>query len=88
MNLSVWKFPLAVTDEQVIVVPDGATPLHVDVQDRVLCIWVLVSPYEAPAEQTIRIYGTGHKVDSDLSQFHVGTVLIGLLVWHVFWEAK
>lgn len=87
---TIWKYPLEITDEQFIDVPLGSEPLSVQVQNDQLCIWVLVTNHNRPTkEQPIRIYGTGHPVES-LHRDYVGTVqtMGGALVWHVFWTTR
>lgn len=89
MSLSIWKFPLRLTDVQDVEVPAGAETLHVDEQHGNLCLWALVNPHpEVPKRKlTILIVGTGHPAPSPLSvDKYVGTVLTsgGDLVWHVF----
>lgn len=86
----IWKYPLEITDEQFIDVPLGSEPLSVQIQNDQLCIWVGVPNDGRPTkEQPIRIYGTGHPVDSLLKDY-VGSVQQagGALVWHVFWSSR
>lgn len=86
MRQTIWKFPLDITDEQVIFVPEGAAPLHVGAQDGVLCLWILVDTTARFDEQTIRIYGTGNPIGSEgRNECHVGSTQMGPYVWHVFW---
>jgi len=82
--MTIWKYPLDITDEQVIFVPADATPLHVGVQDEVLYVWLLLDTTDRFTEQTVRIYGTGNPVNGS-DEFHVGSVQMGSFVWHVFW---
>jgi hypothetical protein len=84
---AIWKYPLLITDEQVLTVPSGATPLAVGEQYGTLCLWALVDPRNKPVAQTVRIYGTGHPIEHDdgSEESYVGTVQMGPLVWHCFW---
>lgn len=86
MNITIWKYPIRVTDEQYLIIPRGATPVHLAEQDGTLCIWALVDPTKVPHEYTVRVYGTGHPIDEKLEQVHIGSVLKGPFVWHVFWQ--
>lgn len=88
MNISIWKFPLFLRDEQIIRLPKYSVALYVAEQNDTLCLWALVDPAEETADYTVRIYGTGHRIDGDLPQSHIGTVQQGPAVWHVFWEAS
>jgi hypothetical protein len=94
---TIWKFPLEITDEQVIQLPAGAelltvTALWVPVPVKGVpgerpCLWALVDDECEPTPREIRIYGTGHAIKVDLSKYkYVGTfqVLNGSFVGHVF----
>lgn len=83
----IWKYPIQVTDAQIIMMPKGAEILSANNQGGNLCIWAKVSqqagvPLEA---RKIRIYGTGHPHDIISGRF-INTVLIAFYVWHVFEE--
>lgn len=82
--MTIWKFPLQITDVQTIEVPTAGKLLSVQVQHQVPCIWALVDPKQPKELRKIRIYGTGHPIDQ-LGQF-IGTfqVQAGALVFHVF----
>lgn len=84
----IFKYPLAITDSQSLLLPIGAKFLSVQFQGELLCLWALVDPEERNYQQTIRIIGTGHPItDSEYLQF-IGTVqqFDGQLVWHIFSE--
>ena len=83
---AVHKYPLTLTDTQVIEFPLGAQILSVQEQHGTLTMWVLndlqpigMVPYR------IRIHGTGHTITEYPGEY-VGTVQQhdGNLVWHVF----
>lgn len=86
MSLTIWKFPIPVTDDIEIEMPAGAEVLHVAEQAGQVCLWALVRP-DAPVERRrFRLAGTGHAVTTDVRRRHVGTVLLhdGALVFHLF----
>lgn len=85
MSTRIWKYELAVTDEQTVEMPRGAKVLSVANQGGNLCLWAEVDPHERVTVRTFLVVGTGHKItlDADLREF-IGTVLICPLVWHVF----
>ena len=85
-RMTIYKYLLMITDEQLLTVPEGAAVLHVGEQDGELCVWCLIDPKAPNVQKMVRIYGTGNPYDGDLEQFHVGSVQIGPFVWHVFWE--
>ncbi len=84
----IFKYPLAVTDEQAVFLPQGTKPLSVQTQHEEPQLWVLVDPEEPVLiRHTVRIFGTGHPVDIDLEQYDfMGTFQMsrGNLVFHVF----
>ena len=88
MAWTIWKFPLEVTDEQVIEVPQGAALLSCQVQSGTPCLWALVDDSAPRVKRRIRIHGTGHPVAgvdhlSFVDTFHLHG---GQLVFHVFEE--
>ena len=87
MRKTIYKYPLELKDEQVILLPTGADILTVQAQMDHPCIWAMVNP-TAPNDMalTIRIFGTGHPIqDSDRLEY-IGTFQIydGRLVFHAF----
>jgi hypothetical protein len=88
MNGSVWKYPLAVTDEDdfKIEMKKGAQILHLDTQQGMPCLWALVDP-NAPVEgRYFHIAGTGHPIEGYEFMKHIGSFMLygGSLVFHVF----
>lgn len=80
----VWKFTLEITDEQEVVMPEGAELLHVADQYGKLALWARVIPTgQRDVARSFLIRGTGHPI---WTQPYVGTVVTagGSLVWHVF----
>jgi hypothetical protein len=87
--LTIYKYPLAIRDEQDVIAPVGARWLSVDEQFGQLCAWALVDP-EAPVRpHRFYVVGTGNPADHVLGKAHLGTVLqLGDgFVWHVFTAA-
>jgi hypothetical protein len=90
MSAVIWKYPLQITDVQVISVPEGSIPLTAQIQDGTLCIWVKVEDPDAhKVLQTIHVYGTGNPLPEPKWRVYVGSVqekIRGLsAVWHVYW---
>lgn len=83
----IYKYPLEIQDEQVVLLPTGAEILTVQsILDKAY-LYAMVNP-TAPNDMavTIHMFGTGHPVqDSDLLKY-IGTFQIygGHLVLHVF----
>jgi hypothetical protein len=84
--MTIWKFPLTTTDEQVVQMPRNAVILSAQVQGQDICLWAMVNP-ESPKEgRHIRIVGTGHPFPEGRYCKFIGTVQLegGSLVFHVF----
>jgi hypothetical protein len=83
--MTIWKYQLKMTDEQIVEMPSDGYPLCVQVQGGVPCLWAMVNPLSAPAPKTIEIFGTGHTMPRS-NRIYVGTFQTngGRLVWHVF----
>lgn len=82
---TIWKFPLAITDRQNVMMPAGAEILSAQMQDDRLCLWALVNP-EAPKQpREIEVLGTGQPITkADRRYISTTQMLGGRLVWHVF----
>lgn len=87
----IWKFPLAITDEQEIDMPDGAIILAVQTQwggpeqGARAFLWALCTPDAPNRTRKIRIAGTGHPIDEpDLHYINTIQFDGGALVFHVF----
>jgi hypothetical protein len=83
---TIYKYPLATTDFQVIDLPEGAQILSVNIQYEKICLWAIIDTEKPVAGRRIRIIGTGNDAgDVEMGQ-HIGSVLAygGTFVWHVF----
>lgn len=85
-EMVIWKYELQITDYQDIHVPEGARLLSIHNQHDVLCIWVYCDPERKTETWTFQIFGTGQTIDphEGYGMAFVGTVVMGLFVWHVF----
>lgn len=81
MNKRVLKWPLKMTDLPQEI---GSGPIAlVDIQNQQVVVWT-VEPSEGhdlPVRSVV-IVGTGHTVSD--AAVHLGSVQIGMYVWHVF----
>ena len=86
---AIWKYPLKITDEQTIKMPQNALPLCVQIQDGKVCLWVRLTPGLEPHPYHIWIIGTGNPMPSGIELSYIGTItdMVGL-VWHVFWQEE
>ena len=82
----VWKYPA----EPKLSVPVGGKPVLVAIQDEKLHIWFeFYFPDHNPLafiDVEIEIYGTGHVVPE--AREHIGSVIDGPFVWHVYMVQK
>jgi hypothetical protein len=79
---TIWKYALAITDEQTVTMPQDAEYLHVGMQNNVLYLWARVDPASPVEHVPIRVAGTGHPVEGEWD--HLGTVHDRQFIWHVF----
>lgn len=82
----VYKFPLEISDEQKVLMPDGSKVLTVQVQKGKPCLWAECNPDKEPVLRTFLIRGTGHPIDDDIKKEYIGTIQIleSQIVYHVF----
>ncbi len=81
---TIWKFPLEVTDEQTVQIPNGAQLLSVQTQHATPCLWALVDPEAEPKPCIIQTYGTGHPIGEVGTYLSTYQISGGTLVFHVF----
>ena len=82
----IYKYPIEITDNQIVEMPVGAKILTVQIQNGVPCIWAMVDPEAEKEKVHIRVHGTGHNVpDSDRLEY-INSIQMrgGVLVFHVF----
>ena len=83
--LSVWKFPLALKDEQSVRMPTGSEILTVQVQQGAIYLWALVAPKAPLVARTFMIFGTGDDISEEGPRLaYIGTVQQGAFMVHVF----
>lgn len=83
---TIYKYPLAISDGQAVLMPVSAEILSVQFQGEDLCIWALVDSSEKKHARIIRIIGKGNPFPIGESLRFIGAVqhYNGRLVWHVF----
>lgn len=85
MTTRIFKYPLAITREQTLQIPQRAKILCVQLQGDIgLSLWAQVDDAEPVEAREIRVYGTGHEIAAPGTLAYVGTVLQGPYVWHVY----
>lgn len=80
----IWKFPLALAGTQMVVMPKGATVVHVAEQFGKPCIWAIVDERAEREERTFIILGTGTSFDANQLS-HLGSFMLdgGEFVGHL-----
>lgn len=84
---TIYKYPLAVTDEQIVDLPGQAVPLSVQVQHGTPCLWAMVDTDLRSEKLIVRTFGSVHPLPSWAGEY-AGTYQLdgGALVFHVFFE--
>ena len=83
--MRIWKWEIAVTDRQEVMMPAGAKLLDVQMQNSQCCIWALCDEKAPKVARKIAIYGTGNPMP-DAPGEHIATFQMegGALVFHAF----
>lgn len=85
---TIYKYPLRITDDQSIKMPEGAKILTAQMQGETLCLWAEVNPALPLERRFFEIIGTGNPLPSGMgaSRTYINTVQShgGQLVWHVY----
>lgn len=83
MKRTIYKYRLAVIDDQKVEMPQGARILTAQMQHGTLCVWAFVNPELPTQTRYIRVIGTGQPVP-DESLLYIATAQDGSLAWHIF----
>lgn len=84
---TVYKYELAVTEEQICVMPIGAKILSIQTQNEQICLWALVDTEQKEFEaRGIVIKGTGYNLSEyeHLEYIGTGQMAEGNFVYHCF----
>jgi acetyl esterase/lipase len=85
MKKTIWKFPLEITDSQIIIVPACAEILTIQIQKGIPTLWCMVDPTEQKTDKLIIIcHGTGHIFPDPDELLYISTVQQESFVWHFF----
>lgn len=87
----IWKFPLKIEAEQIVVIDRSAKILRMGVQGDYPCFWAQVNSMAPRAKRKVLMTGTGITFPDEFGpqpfcREHIGTVQVGAYVWHYFWE--
>lgn len=86
----VWKYDLP-TKDHTLLLPEFAEVIHVDMQNDIPRIWVLIDdPHRTRKPRRFKTYETGKEFPPDRNRKYIGTFFSTStgrdLVWHVFEE--
>ncbi len=80
---TIFKYQLALTDEQTISLPVDAKILSIQEQGEYIFAWVSLDTDQPKWGRKIYIAGTGNSFDCE-SLRHITTLQMGDMVWHFF----
>lgn len=84
-RMTIYQFPLEVTDRQTVTVPGIWKPLCVQLQHGRPCIWAEVDPTDSNVINGVIMVGTGQPSLPMPAGFrYLGTVQVQVFVWHVY----
>ena len=82
---TIYKYPIEITDEQTITMPECAEIIHVGLDPQgTPCIWAEVITERSLRPYDVIVAGTGHPLPAGARNNHVGSFVQGSFVWHVF----
>jgi hypothetical protein len=82
--ITIWKYPLTITDDQIVTMPEKSQILSVGLQNDAICLWALVNTNNDPTERHIYMFETGQPLEYiSLLQF-AGTLILHNIVLHVY----
>lgn len=77
---TIYKYVLTGRHTTKLELPKGATVVKFDVQESNFCIWAMVDTDSPSEERYFSVVGTGWEIEDGM--VYVGTVQVGLFVWH------
>lgn len=88
--ITIWKYRLKVIDKQAVPLPEGSRPLHVGTDPAGdVCLWCEVNNIAEKYLEIVYCRGTGQDCDNmPPNAKYIGTVCIGLFVWHYYIALK
>lgn len=84
---TVWKFPLQQVTKLQVPISASVNLVGLDPTTGDPALWVELDSDAEKVERTFAIYGTGHDINSAFGcqpPLHVGSVIHGVFVWHVY----
>lgn len=82
--MTIWKFPIRITDAQRVAMPRHSRLLSFQVQDGTPILWALVRPDMDSVDRDLHVVGTGNPAAHVCMMPHIGTIQRDGFVWHLF----
>jgi len=83
--IAIWKFPITITENQIVPMPIGARILTVQVQGGKPCLWAVVDTEARQVPRLVLTMATGEDLDPAWKRVYIGTYqLPNGEVYHVF----
>lgn len=87
----IYKYHINFDRHQVLPLPQDAQFLHIDYQNNSLCLWFMIDSTKPTTLIKLEVIGTGWEIpdlpplnNQPVIRKHLGTVLQGQFVWHIF----
>ena len=85
--ITIWKFPIEITRNQTIIVPENAKVLHVGLDtEGTPCLWCQVETNNTRVDMPVAVVGTGFALPTESGWTYAGSFNQGPFGWHVFTE--
>lgn len=85
---TVHRFPLQLSDEQTLMLPEGAEVLHAGrAPNGEISLWARVETEAPPKARRFLLRGTGHPLPDGVPLVHRATIIDGFFVGHLFEES-
>jgi len=84
---TIYKYPLQLTDSQILYLPSNAQILTVQIQNKIPCLWAVIETTVNYTEgRQICIFGTGNPIVYNDNLIYISTIQLNevALVFHVF----
>ncbi len=81
--MKIFKYVLSGDSKQIVIMPDGATILTIQLKDSSPCLWALVNTNNMLCERVFITLFTGEIIESYYGEY-VATYQMQNLVHHVF----
>lgn len=86
----IYKYPIPITDEFTVELPEDIEILTFQTQHNKPYIWAIIDPERKFETVSFKLFGTGHPVEDTDTLKYIGTAQTegGMLVWHLFKSHK